>query len=108
MPTAKAALQLYRFFIGDPDVSPAEQALAKNRMPHWEQLAKNKSERIGKEWLPPAEAEAIRKRVEDKIKMASEYLRLRNGRWRSKPCSTPVSSIPTTCRPTFSSALCMA
>lgn len=77
--TASEALLLYQFFLARTDLPAIERTHAEQRIKHWQNLALKGAIRMGKDWVTREEAEAAKEKAEEKIEMAIEFLRIRNG-----------------------------
>lgn len=71
--TARECVSLYQLFLSDPAPAEAEKAKAKARLPHWEQLSQQQSERIGSRWYRQDEILAMRTA---EAKLYAEAMRL--------------------------------
>jgi S1-C subfamily serine protease len=71
-PSLQAILTLYRLFLKDPGVADEEKKLARDRLAHWEQLAKDGAVRQGKHWVTRQQLHSL----------TSEENRLLNEAWR--------------------------
>lgn len=71
--TLSSALQLYKLFLNDPQVSDAEKELARGRLPYWEELAGGQAVRIGTKWVTGAQFEQMQA---DEARFVEEALRM--------------------------------
>jgi S1-C subfamily serine protease len=77
--TAKDAVLVYKFHLANPRLSAEARAAAETALESWKKRADEDQVRMGKNWMPHSEADAIRKKVDEKIEHAIELLRLQNG-----------------------------
>ncbi len=74
--TAEEALMLYKTFLSDEDTTEIDKEKAQPRLEYWEQAAKDGLERVGKNWLPKAEAEKLKEEADKLVTEAIELIRV--------------------------------
>src|SRR5262249_18541742 len=76
--TADEALLLYKFFMTNPETTAADKEQAQNRLEFWEQAAKDELVRVGKKWVPKAEADKLKEDADKLVAEAIELLDLKS------------------------------
>lgn len=76
--TAEEALLLYKIFLADSKNTAADKAQARGRLAYWEQAARDNLVRVGKKWIPSAEAEKLKAEADKLVDEAFDMLNVRN------------------------------
>src|SRR3954451_16525236 len=76
--TAKDAVMVYKFYLGQKDLTPAERAAAEAKLAEWKKRADDDQVRIGRQWMSKPEADKIHRAANKKMEQAVEFLRLHN------------------------------
>lgn len=73
--SAEEALSLYQLFLADRQVPKSLKEAAAPAVRYWQGLAREGRLRVGNEWLPPAEVEAIRAESDELVRQGMELLK---------------------------------
>jgi S1-C subfamily serine protease len=76
--TADEALLVYKFFMSDSETTTAEKERAQPRLEYWEQAVKDELVRVGKKWVPKAEADKLKEDADKLVAEAVELLDLKS------------------------------
>lgn len=76
--TAEEALLLYQIFLKDDKTTKEERERAQARVESWERAAAAKHVRVGRRWMAPAEAEALKQEADKLVAEAIVMLAIEN------------------------------
>ncbi|HEX4142317.1 MAG TPA: trypsin-like peptidase domain-containing protein [Pirellulales bacterium] len=77
--TAAAVVTLYQLFLQNPTIDKVEKEIAREQLPHWEDLKSADAVRVGSKWHTAAELEAMRGEEERLVVEATKLLETGNG-----------------------------